>query len=113
MSEGINPRRPKLVRLGVEQAGKCVIGAFSEVPISLVLSVLQEVVVVVKVSGSEELNPLLEIDECPAHVLANQRLSKEECKEVACCDMPLEGVFTGRIVWGRDEEVNNTRFTAR
>lgn len=53
MSESIDPGRPELIGLSVEQTGKGIISALGEVAVALILGVLQEVVLVIKQSGPE------------------------------------------------------------
>jgi hypothetical protein len=55
VSESVNPGRPELEHLSIEQTGKRVVSALGKVTISLVLGILQEILVVIDESRSEKL----------------------------------------------------------
>jgi hypothetical protein len=112
VSKGIDPSGPELVHFSVVQTGEGVIGAFSEVAIPLIFGVLEEVLLIVKMSRSEQFDPFLYIDEGLTHVVAHEGLAEKEGKEVTSCNVPPEGIMARGMLWSWDVEIDNTIFTA-
>ena len=110
MGKGIDPSGPELVHLSVVQAGESIISAFGEVAIPLILGVLEEVLLIFRMSRSKQLDPFLYIDKGLAHVVANEGLAQKESKEVASCNVPPEGVLARSMLWSWDVKIDNTIF---
>jgi hypothetical protein len=112
VSKGIDPSGPELVYFSVVQAGESVIGAFSEVAIPLIFGVLEEVLLVVKISRSKQLDPFLYINKGLTHIVTNEGLVKKESEEVASCNVPPKGVLARSMLWSWDVKIDNTIFMA-
>jgi hypothetical protein len=100
VSERIDPDIPQLIMLGIIETRQCVVCAFHQVPIALVLGILQEVAMIVDVSRPEKLHSFKEIDVCSAHLTTNERFAENECEEVSSRQVPVErrGMFRSRDI---------------
>lgn len=109
MGKCIDPNVPELEVLGVEETGKCIVCALYQIAIALVFCIDEEILVIVWVIWSVEMQPFLEMHESLAHVFTHEWLTKEEGKEVASRNVPSEGILSTHMFRCRDKELNKAR----
>jgi hypothetical protein len=109
VSESVNPNLPQSIMLSVVEARKCIISAFDQVSVPLVLGILQKVVVIINRLRPEQLHSFQKIHKGLAHMMSYQRCAKNICEEVAGCQVPIEGIFSGSKLRGWNVELDKAQ----